>query len=64
MTRKIIIPLILLAATTAHADSLLDQGMSLVEQGQAFLRGNDGVTLRKAWGRRAEQELGESSGMV
>ena len=51
MTRKIIIPLILLAATTAHADSLLDQGMNLVEQGQAFLRGNDGVILRKAWGR-------------
>ena len=45
------IPLILLAATTAHADSLLDQGMNLVEQGQAFLRGNDGVTLRKAWSR-------------
>lgn len=46
--RKFLITL-LLASTTAHADSLLDQGMSLIDQGRALLRGDDGIVLRKAW---------------
>lgn len=47
--RALLLVLVLLAPI-AQADSILDQGTSLVEQGRSFLRGDDGVLLRKAWG--------------